>query len=343
MLMKVHAVRQTRFGMPLRFCVIGLATLLIMCVLSACGGSPPPTCTGGLELYKNNCVTHTTVSYLGCIDGKGKDLTQGIELGATLPAAANSTFKVAYDRSEQEQSGAALQIVKGCLQLAEEGASGQEAAAAREYVRKTDKYIGVIQQKSPALELEPSKELDCGQAHVGASPVSCEVTITSTGVAALSITGVETTGANHADFKPGSECVGKRLEPNGKCTMRVEFQPAAEGQRNATLVIHQNLPAPDRGTPLQMQGFGQGGQTSPTLTVAVDTSAAGGTVASNPAGINCPDKCTATFGSGADVTLTLVYEQGAGHVRWDGCEPADSDSCHVQLTSDQTVTAHLSS
>jgi hypothetical protein len=38
----------------------------------------------------------------------------------------------------------------------------------------------------------------------------------------------------------------------------VHFTPSQSGDRTATLVIHQNLPAPDHGTPLQLTGTGNG-------------------------------------------------------------------------------------
>jgi len=74
--------------------------------------------------------------------------------------------------------------------------------------------------------------------------------------------------------------------------------------------------------------------------VTVDASAAKGAVASEPAGIDCPGACTATFEDGTRVTLTVTYGQGSGHVSWDGCDSADGDKCIVQLTADRAVTAH---
>jgi hypothetical protein len=269
-------------------------------------------------------------------------LSNEVSVGATLPTVADSTFTVAYKRSKEEDSTVALQIVHDCLTLAEENAtSGTDRGTARQYAQQTTRYIDVVRRRLPAIELDPSGTLNCDSADVGAQ-VTCNVTIKSTGVVALHITGVEVTGANSDDFKAGDECVGQSLDPdhNPSCMMTVQFQPSAPGERNATLVIHQNLPPPDHGTPLQLVGTGppQGGH---TLTVTVDASAAAGGVTSSPPGIDCRGTCTSTFGDGTDITLTATYDQGSGQVTWEGCDTTSGDNCTVHLTADRAVTAQL--
>jgi len=120
----------------------------------------------------------------------------------------------------------------------------------------------------PAIQVQPSGQLDCGTAAVGA-PVSCSqpVTITSTGGSALQITNVEVTGPDAQDFIPGQDCAGTSLDPAKHCDLPVRFQPTAAGQRQATLVIHQNLPAPDQGTTITLTGTGTGGPTDPDTCV----------------------------------------------------------------------------
>jgi len=74
------------------------------------------------------------------------------------------------------------------------------------------------------------------------------------------------TGSDTGDFVPGQECVGASLDPSQTCDLKVTFQPTAAGPRQATLVIHQNLPWPDRGTTITLTGTGTGtgtGTTSP--------------------------------------------------------------------------------
>jgi hypothetical protein len=178
--------------------------------------------------------------------------------------------------------------------------------------------------------------------------VSCPVvTIKSTGVAALSITSGEVTGANSDDFTADApECSGSvqpsLVAPGQSCTVKVQFQPSAPGQRDATLVVHQNLPPPDHGTPLQLVGTGtESPPVGHTLTVTVDASAAAAGVTSNPPGIDCPSTCTSTFDDGTDIMLTVTYDQGSSQVSWDGCDSTNGDTCTIQLTADTRVTAHL--
>jgi hypothetical protein len=56
------------------------------------------------------------------------------------------------------------------------------------------------------------------------------------------------TGSDTGDFIPSQDCVGASLDPSQTCDLKVTFQPNAAGPRQASLVIHQNLPWPDRGT-----------------------------------------------------------------------------------------------
>jgi hypothetical protein len=42
----------------------------------------------------------------------------------------------------------------------------------------------------------------------------------------------------------------------------VLFQPQEAGPRSATLIVHQNLPKPDRGTPVDLTGQGNGEPTT---------------------------------------------------------------------------------
>jgi hypothetical protein len=333
---------------------MSLVGLLIVAALSACS-SAKQSCAAGSENYQGRCLPPVTAKYLACIDGRGFSFSNEVSVGATLPAVADSTFNVAYKRSKEEDSPVALQIVHDCLTLAEQNAtSGADRGTARQYAQQATRYIAVVQQKLPAIELDPRETLTCGSAAVGAQ-VTCDVTITNTGVAPLQINSVEITGANSGDFQAGGGCVGQSLQPeqsanpdqspgpdqNSRCTMTVQFQPSAPGERDATLIIHQNLPPPDHGTSLQLVGTGTGQPQSHTLAVTVDATAAAGEVTSNPAGLACPDTCTATFDDGTDITLTATYDHSSGQITWDGCDTSSGDSCMVNLTADRAVTARL--
>jgi hypothetical protein len=204
----------------------------------------------------------------------------------------------------------------------------------------------------PAIELDPAGTLNCGQADVG-TPVKCQVTINSTGGAALDVTGVEITGPNSGDFTASNNC-GQPLPPGQRCVLPVQFTPSQSGDRSATLVIHQNLPAPDHGTPLQLTGTGNG-TPQPQHTLTVKVNGAAGTVTSDPFGIDCPSTCTQSFNEGITITLTANYDHTKYYVAsWTGCTPSAStspsasastsgDTCKLPLPGDTMVTVNINS
>jgi hypothetical protein len=63
-----------------------------------------------------------------------------------------------------------------------------------------------------------------------------------------------------------------------------------------------------------------------------------GTVTSNPAGINCPTTCSASFNSGTVVKLTAAAGTGSGFAGWSGA-CTGTGSCSVTMSAAQSVTA----
>jgi hypothetical protein len=122
--------------------------------------------------------------------------------------------------------------------------------------------------KGLAIQIQPVGPLDCGTAAVGAAAACPQpITITSAGTDVLRIRSIVMTGTDTQDFIPSQDCVGASLDPSQTCDLKVSFQPTAAGPRQATLVIHQNLPWPDHGTTITLTGTGTGsGDTTPTDT-----------------------------------------------------------------------------
>ena len=93
-------------------------------------------------------------------------------------------------------------------------------------------------------------------------------------------------------------------------------------------------------------GCGGGGSSSsfPTGSVQLTvqaTGAGGGTVSSNPAGINCGKTCTASFSSGTQVTLTASPGANSFFSGWSGA-CSGTGVCNVTLTQNTSVTANFS-
>jgi len=90
-----------------------------------------------------------------------------------------------------------------------------------------------------------------------------------------------------------------------------------------------------------LNACGGGGSSSSfpgTTQLAVQVSGSG-TVTSNPAGISCGQTCTASFNSGAQVTLTAAAAANSTFTSWGGACSGTKPTCTVTLSANQNVTA----
>jgi len=69
------------------------------------------------------------------------------------------------------------------------------------------------------------------------------------------------------------------------------------------------------------------------------TTSSGGTVSSNPAGINCGQTCTAPFNSGTQVTLTATPAANESFTSWGGACSGTKPTCTLTLNSNQSASA----
>jgi uncharacterized repeat protein (TIGR01451 family) len=90
------------------------------------------------------------------------------------------------------------------------------------------------------------ESLDFGEVTAGGSAYEI-VTISSLGLADLSIGSIAPSGADASDFTTESDtCSGQTLEPSTHCTVRVLFSPDSEGEKSALL----SIPSSDPDNPL---------------------------------------------------------------------------------------------
>jgi virginiamycin B lyase len=83
-----------------------------------------------------------------------------------------------------------------------------------------------------------------------------------------------------------------------------------------------------------------GGPTGGAYTLNVYKSGSGGgTVTSNPAGINCGSTCSHDYDSGTPVILTATPAVGSTFAGWSGSGCSGTGTCYVSMTADRTVTA----
>ncbi|MGA3026770.1 MAG: choice-of-anchor D domain-containing protein [Bryobacteraceae bacterium] len=119
---------------------------------------------------------------------------------------------------------------------------------------------------------------------VGATSSAQQVTLTSTGTGALTITSIAIGGTNPGDFAQTNNCPGT-LVVGASCTISVTFTPTATGIRSGTLIITDN------------SGNVAGAQQGASLT---------GTGATAP-GTPVPVSISPINGSGSTQTFTLTY------------------------------------
>ena len=79
------------------------------------------------------------------------------------------------------------------------------------------------------------------------------LTLSNSGNAQLTVTGIAITGANAASFSQTSTCGS--LQPNESCSVSVTFRPAAAGAQAAQLVISHNAAGSPLNVPLSGSGL----------------------------------------------------------------------------------------
>lgn len=113
---------------------------------------------------------------------------------------------------------------------------------------------GSSTESLPGIEPQPSVA-DCGEAVVGDRVPCAEITISSTGATPLEISGVDL--ENTEEFTVNADsCSGQQFATGEGCVIFIEFSPVQEGERATRIVIHQNIPSPDQGTPVEVTGIG---------------------------------------------------------------------------------------
>jgi phospholipase C len=80
------------------------------------------------------------------------------------------------------------------------------------------------------------------------------VTVTNTGTAALTLSGIAETGANTGDFAQSNSC-GGTLAAAASCSLSVTFTPSATGARSASITITDNAPGSPQAVSLTGTGI----------------------------------------------------------------------------------------
>jgi hypothetical protein len=118
-----------------------------------------------------------------------------------------------------------------------------------------------VAPSGPAVALS-SPSLTFASQNIGTTSAAQTVTLTNVGIATLTLTSVNVTGANPGDFAQTNTC-GTSVAVGGTCTINVTFTPAAAGARTASVSIADNGPGSPQA--ITLAGTGVGGSPSVTL------------------------------------------------------------------------------
>jgi FHA domain len=125
----------------------------------------------------------------------------------------------------------------------------------------------------PHISVDPTSVV-CPAAAVGQAATCPVVTIRSIGSDPLLVRSFEIVGPAAGDFQVVADgngtspaavsCLARPLAHDETCTVAVTFGPTQAGLRSGRLIVHQNLPRPDTGTPVDLTGQGVDGPTTTT-------------------------------------------------------------------------------
>jgi hypothetical protein len=92
---------------------------------------------------------------------------------------------------------------------------------------------------SPAATFSPAS-VAFGDVLIHTTSIVKKVFLTSSGTANLTISGIEITGANAADFSETNTCTAASYAPGAKCSISVKFTPSLLAPESATLTVTDN-------------------------------------------------------------------------------------------------------
>jgi len=164
---------------------------------------------------------------------------------------------------------------------------------------------------------------------VGSTSSAQSVTLTNTGTASLSISGIALGGTNVADFNETTNC-GTSVAAGANCTISVTFTPAAAGPFSASVSITDNA----SGSPQSITLSGTGTAPAP----AVGLSASALTFASQSVGTTSPAQTVTLTNTGtAALTISSIAVTGTNATDFSetttcGASVAVNANCNINVT-----------
>ena len=174
------------------------------------------------------------------------DFAQTNTCGSSVAAGANCTISVTFTPTASGARAASVAI--------SDNAAGSPHTAS----------LGGV-GTAPSLTFSPAS-LSFGSQTVGTTGAARAITLTNNGNGALSVSGIAISGTNAADFAQTNTC-GNSVAAGASCTVSVTFDPAASGNRTASLSVADNA----AGSPQTAGLSGSGSSGAPTVTFTPST------------------------------------------------------------------------
>jgi hypothetical protein len=174
---------------------------------------------------------------------------------------------------------------------------------------------GASSTPAPAVSFSPTG-LSFGSQMVSATSSTQSITLTNTGNAALTISGIILAGTNPGDFQQTNSC-GSSLAAGSNCSITVSFTPSASGARSATVSISDNAAGSPQSAGLSGTGVVSAPAAALSPTSLTFTSQAQGTTSASQA-------ITLTNSGNAALSISAIAASG---------DFAQSNNCGTSLAA----------
>jgi sugar lactone lactonase YvrE len=200
-------------------------------------------------------------------------------------------------------------------------------------------YVGdLYNNRVRKVLLNPNVNLSSTTVPFGNQPINATatlpLTVTNSGDAPLTISSISISeqsafsiSANPCPIAPATLAVG------AQCVLEIAFAPTQFISYTATITISDNGPVSGSTQTIDLSGTG-----GASLTVTV---IGPGAVSTSPAGISCPETCSATFAGNSQVTLMATPNAGAIFTGWGGDICQGTGACTFTITTNESVSANF--
>ena len=252
----------------------------------------------------NAALTISSIALSGANPG---DFGQTNTCGSSVAAGANCTISVSFKPP-------ATGTLTASVTLTDNAPSGTQSVS----------LSGTGASSAPAASLSPTS-LTFGSQTVGTTSAAQTITLSNTGNAALTISGIALTGADPGDFTQTNTC-GSSVAAGANCTISVTFKPPATGTLTASVTLTDNASSGTQTVGLS----GTGASTAASVSLSTTSLSFG----NQAADVTSPSQVvTLSNKGGSSLSISSMTFTGA-----DASDFAESDTCGSSVAAAGTCT-----